>query len=287
MLTNFKTSSWPVVSSMTAILIAIMSQHQMKIQTVTKSLQWLPDSSDILINISSGFMLTDDETQSQTAVCGCMFNKQTALHTHWGLWEVVVMYSRLKCKRYISCFRLSVNTLVKIKKSEVTLDLCNRFIRERCVRRFILRCCSETQQTGSHHTTHTHTHSFPSVKLTRGNHTFALTWMVSRSEEEQQHGHCWNVCCHVQTLLERFTSRDRCSHTHLMDDNTGERTWVFFGPYPRLWYRSRSGSRSTRGWVCCAASWFVVCWPERQIEYGWTDSSSLRCHFYWDAARFL
>ena len=167
----------------------------------------------------------------QRSVAVCSTNRQHC--THWRLWEVVVMYSRLKCKCYISCFRLSVNTLVKIKKSEVTLDLCNRFIRERCVLRFILRCCSETQQTGSHHThthTHTHTHSFPSVKLKRGNHTFALTWMVSRSEEEQQHGHYWNVCCHVQTVSERFTSRDRCSHTPDRCQHILRRTHLHFLP---------------------------------------------------------
>lgn len=41
-------------------------------------------------------------------------------------------------------------------------------------------------------------------------------------------------------------------------------TWVFFGPYPRRWCRSRSGFRSTRGWACCAASWCEVYWPGKR-----------------------
>lgn len=50
------------------------------------------------------------------------------------------------------------------------------------------------------------------------------------------------------------------------DPSKAESTWVSCGQYPRQWCRSRSASRSRRGWVCCAGSWFEVYWPGRQTE---------------------
>lgn len=107
-------------------------------------------------------------------------------------------------------------------------------------------------------------------------------------------------------FLPFFPSSLSSSLTPQGSDNWLDATWVFFGPYPRRWCRSRSGFRSTRGWACYAASWCEVYWPGRRgrkreqvaeliipqclTSFVWVTSGgsprwSLSCR--WNAARFL